>query len=137
MAADGIHGHTEKKLRQKGDVYDFEDLKDVINESTKRLEVLDISSREHFVSIPSININQTTRTQKCSGSNFPYLDMTEEVKFERGTCGFLYKNSFIEEYKICSFVKKSVELSGELLSTPLPNCPRGISSIKKKILLKS
>ena len=67
----------------KGDIYDFEDLKDVINASTKRLEVLDINSKEHFVSIPSINIKRTTRSQKYPGSNLPYLDMIVEIKFER------------------------------------------------------
>lgn len=30
MAADGIHGHIEQHLKRKGDVYDLDDLKNVM-----------------------------------------------------------------------------------------------------------
>lgn len=134
MAADGIHGHIEQTLKRKGDVYDLEDLKNLIQTFVKRLEVLDINSKEHF-NIPAINTQKRTRSQDGT-SDLPYLDTLVNVRFEKGVVGFHYKTSFKEQYQFYNFVKKTAKVSSELLMTPLANCPRGIFSIKKKNIVE-
>lgn len=134
MAADGIHGHIEKSLRRQGDVYDYEDLKMVIQNSVKRLETLDINRKDFFFNIPSINRQRKTRSH--DEQDIPYLEALVDVKFERGVIGFHYKTTFSTDYQFCNFIKKTVKLSSELLKTPLDNCPRGLSSEKKKNIVE-
>lgn len=132
MAAEGLHGHIEKSLKRQGDIYDFEDLKNCIQGSFKRLNILDINSNQHFFSIHEINIQKRTRFSADGTFNLPYLETLVDVTFEKGKIGFFYKMSFTDEYQFCNFIKKTVSISSDLLHSPLPNCPRGISSVKKK-----
>ena len=71
MAAEGIHGHTERALKRKRDVYDLEDLKNAIQSSVKRLDVLDINKKENFLNIPAINNKIKTRSQEGTDA-MPY-----------------------------------------------------------------
>lgn len=116
-------------------MYDFEDLKNATESSVKRLDILNINKKENFFNIPEINTKRKTRSQE-GADNIPYLEDLVEVKFEKGLKGFKYKTSFNGQFKSCNFLKRNVDISSELLETPLKNCPRGISSTKKKILEK-
>jgi len=41
MSADGIHGNIEKKIRKVRIVYDYDDLKQTIQESRQNLGIID------------------------------------------------------------------------------------------------
>ena len=87
---------------------------------------MDINNKDNvFLTNPSINNQKITRSK--GGTDYiPYLEALVDVKFEKGQVGFCYKTSFNEHNRFCNFVKKTIKMSNELLSTPTNNCPRGV-----------
>ena len=90
MAADGIHGKIEQSIRRKKNIYDMRDLMEVVENCTKRTNVLEMK-----VSDFALHQNLLKRsTRKTSGDIIPNLHDLCEVKFEKGSFEMIYKKDF-------------------------------------------
>jgi len=126
MDADTIHGHIEKCMKRKRDIYDFDDLVDVMKNSNRRNEVHTLVS-QHFRDWPAENA--------CRGRNIPLLRSIVQVRFVRGSTEMLYKTDFNGEEQSVKFLKKAAEKSPAVIPPPRL-MSRGVSSAKKAKLLE-
>ena len=126
MDADTIHGHIEKCMKRKRDIYDFDDLVDVMKNSNRRNEVHTLVP-QHFRDWPAENA--------CRGRNIPLLRSIVQVRFVRGSTEMLYKTDFKGEEQSVKFLKKAAEKSPAVIPPPRL-MSRGVSSAKKAKLLE-
>lgn len=122
MAADGIHGKIEQSIRRKKNIYDMRDLIEVVENCTKRTNVLEMKVTDF-----ALHQNLLKRgTRKTSGDIIPNLHDLCEVKFEKGSFEMIYKKDFNESGTKVSFLKTLPENH----TSKVLECARGVSKSK-------
>ncbi|KAJ8945522.1 hypothetical protein NQ314_009197 [Rhamnusium bicolor] len=101
MSADGIHGNIEQKLGRKRNVYDFQELVEVIENCRKNVNVLKLNQFHSWKN------KKRAVTKKVDDPLKGFtLNPLVEVKFNSG-CRFMkYETDFDEEYKEIDFLQK-------------------------------
>ena len=127
MDADSIHGHVEKAMRRKKDVYDMDDLVEVMKNSNRRNDV-HVLTPQNFRDWPAENRSRTVK-----GQSIPLLRTIVQAKFVRGTSRMFYKTDFDDvDEKSVNFLKQVASSDKNLASMPpARQCNRGLSSAKK------
>jgi hypothetical protein len=88
LAADGIHGLIEKKLRKKKDVYDFRDLCDILQSSQTKNEIIEMKIND----FDDLENDIVTRTKQ---NNLPILSDIVQVRFTRRDRRMHYKKTLM------------------------------------------
>ena len=130
MQADSVHGHIEKKLRSTKDVYDMQDLTEIMRSATKRNEVMSLEPKD-FRDWPNILVTRSKRNK------LPLLADVVQVRFERGDKRLFYKTDLDGDETAIGVLKKDAELTivdDDL--TPARRCARGIRAAKKETIVK-
>ena len=126
MAADSIHGHIEKAMRNKKNIFDMEDLAQVLDSAAQGAQVLQMNLGD----FSEWNNVCKTRSRR---NNIPLFKDIVEAKFVHGESNLLYKTSYADEdYLRCDILKAKVKLV-------LPKCkakPRGILTSKKAKIVR-
>ena len=147
MLADSVHGQIEKRLRRTGDIYDLNDLIDVMDLSGKRNKVLPLQIH-NFRDWPNNIVARTKRNQ------LPLLAEIVQARFVRGDERLFYKTDLDGEEvavdvlkKAAAFKKKSSPRKPHLATVgngtlifddklqPIRESPRGIAVSKKNKIL--
>lgn len=126
MAADSVHGHIEKKMRNYGNIYDFREFSDVVKSSVKNLEVIEMRSFHKWE-----NRKRSATRKNDPLKNFHIADIVE-VKVTRGSQKLLYKLKYSDEYQELDFLLKKHPLSYNPEEVP----QRGINQNKKDGILE-
>lgn len=105
MAADGLHGRIEQRMRKKKNVQDFDDFVSVCKESAPRIEVVPLTTSD-FMQLD----NKFKTRNKNSNETLPYFKDIVQAKFTKGCTGFEYKKSFSgdEDYIMVSDILKKI-----------------------------
>jgi len=126
MAADSIHGHIEKAMRQKKNIFDMEDLVQVLGSAVHGVQVLQMNFGDF------LEWDNLCRTRTRS-NDIPLFRDIVEAKFMKGERKLLYKTSYAEEdYKKCDILKAKVKLALPQGRTK----PRGILTSKKMKIVR-
>lgn len=62
MTADSVHGNIEKKMKKRGEVFDFEDFKDVVNNSRRNIRVIEINNCRNWPKKKGLQERMTLKT---------------------------------------------------------------------------
>lgn len=127
MTADGIHGNIEQKILRNRNIYDFKELVELVKNSRKNLEVLELKEFHLWQ-----NKKRTTKKAAEDPLKGFLLGNLVEVCFTRGSNCIKYKTDFDDEYKELDFLQKKHCPT----FTPKTLNIRGISSEKKALILK-
>ena len=130
LAADGIHGLIEKKLRKKKDVYDFRDLCDILQSSQTKNEIIEMKINDFY----DLENDIVTRTKQ---NNLPILSDIVQVRFTRGDRRMHYKKNFDEDEIVVDVLKKAalktLQNNDKITARSVM---RGIFTAKKRKILK-
>lgn len=100
MSADSAHGCIEKRLKKVGNVYDFEQLNEVIRDSRKLM---------HTIQLKSENFSEWKNAKRPIGGNV--LNPIVFGKFQKGKQSVEIKNSFTETSRDLPFLKRAFVIS--------------------------
>ena len=130
MSADSVHAGVEKEIRKQpsGNVYDFDDFVEIIQNSNSKKVVAIKAQLETFRAWKKLH----SQTKLKSA---PKLAELRKVKFIRGKKVIFYKLSHNqeEEFVELDFLKQKANIS--ILPPPMRNKPRGIPAEKKRNIL--
>lgn len=131
MSADNVHAAISQKLRKSSNLHDFDDLKEMISNSRKRINTISLEFNEFW----AFQMNDTvTRIRGLSDARV--------VQVRKGSFSVFIKQHFDEPFQEHAVFKKSVlkDLTDCDTGAPIEKIPResqkrGISHLKKKDLL--
>ena len=104
MAADSVHGHIKKAMRNKKNIFDMADLKEVLNSAAQGAQVLQMNSEDFS------EWGNVCKTRSRS-NNIPLFKDIVEAKFVRGERKLFYKTIYADEdYQQCDILKAKVKL---------------------------
>ena len=92
MSADSFHALVEKRMRQVGSIYDFEDFSSLVGDVGEAV----IMQPDDF---------RMFQNEKMSGKKAAVPKMASEVEFRKGFAGFFFKTG----YRSISWCWKRVE----------------------------
>lgn len=128
MSADSVHGHIEKAIKRKGNVEDFQDLINLIENASKKIKVV---IPENFHNWPNKKKNPTKKDNELKNFN---ISKVSEVKFVKGKRICFYKTDLsIEEYNEIDFLPKNFK---EKCFEPNLEEHTGISFSKKQEIVE-
>lgn len=131
MAADGIHGRIEQKMRKTKNIYDIDDFIQVCEAAAKRNKIVKMNTND-FMDLKTII---RPRKPKDKEDTLPYLKDVVEVKFVKGSHEFCYKTDFNKPFiQTENIIKKKMEV-GKFPEKRI--VPRGILATKKKGIVDS
>lgn len=118
MTADGVHGNIEKRLKQVGQIYDFQDLVHAVQTSRANMDTIQMESRDF--------LQWKSQKRPLSGT---ILHPIVAAKFEKGKRTVEIKSNFDEEAQTLDFLKKKFPIE------PLPDAKpsqRGLCTKKNR-----
>ena len=128
MSADSFHHQTEKEMRSKKNVYNFNDFEKIIESKGCKQPMMegDFYDWENGLS------------QEKFASSMPLLCNTKVVMFKKSKTKMFWKESYPqEEFQLCIFSKKKIEAKIKLGKFPPSRRePRGITTPKKNDTVK-
>ena len=107
LAADGLHGRIEQTIRKKKNLYDLRDLTEAIEESAKRMQVIELNIQDFSAFENLKKARSKTRAKKVANEDviIPHLQNLCQVRFEKGLCGMIFKENFEEDGIVSLFLK--------------------------------
>ena len=127
MAADGVQGNIEKAIRRRKNIYDMQDLSDVMSKSLSNVSVVNMSVTD-FRDWPNLC---KARTQR---NGLPLFKEIVEAKFVKGDNKLFYKTNFADDYLECDLLKAKAK---NKLSVPASKVTdRGLQASKKAKIVK-
>ena len=121
MAADSVHSHIEKNMKKMKSVYDFEDFKSCITQSS--CEVMELNYYNFMAWTSGVSYNNLKKTEPR-----PYLSDMVVIELRRGFRSLYYKTSHNGKYISVKFLRDNFDLK-----KAEPNSePRGVDPAKKE-----
>lgn len=127
MTADGVHGNIEMQIKKTGNVYDFEDLLNVIKKSRNNLKTVVVMKSFNW---PKKKRQLRKNDEKDPMKNF-VLNNIVEAEFMRGSTILKYKTDFDNDYKELNFLQKRFNCK----KFPQEKNNRGITNNKKNDII--
>ena len=123
MAADSFHAKVEDEKKRVKNVYDFKDIKSVIDAQGQAVKMQIGDFREY-----------QSKLSKTKDVNYPRLVVITKVEFKKGNTSFFWKDdtrktSFTEAYFL---QKKFIKAMNHNDLFPVKSSPRGITIQKKR-----
>ena len=128
MSADSFHHQVEAAMREKKNVYDFQEFVDCINKSGIAVEMK-----------PSDFIDYKKYLSAAKDTEYPLLSNVVEVQFRKGFTKMFWKTSFDEsDYKSGEFLQKKFRARVEDgQADKSNNAARGVQTAKKQSILQN
>ena len=128
MAADGVQGNIEKAIRRKKNVYDMQDMSEVMSKSSSNVTVVDMNISD-FREWPNLCKSRSNRNR------IPLFKHIAEAKFVKGEKKLFYKTRFTEEHHECDLLTAKAK-QGKLAVPSSKNSNRGLQAVKKGKIIK-
>lgn len=129
MAADGLHGNIEQRMRSKVNIYDFREFTECVQNSSRRMQIIKMEPRQ-FLNFPNI-----IRARKGKNDSIPFFSKISVVKFIHGSSNFFYKTNFDKDFvETTETLRKNTTLIE--VKENIHARPRGVCENKKKKILK-
>lgn len=122
MAADSVHGNISVEMKRHENIYDFDQLVNIIEKSSRKTKCVVLNFSDFFL------FQDGCRQRK--NSNIPLLESVRIIQFRKGSKNFFYKKSFADEtFTEVDFLKKKFDINfpDNAISEPL-----GLNTKKKK-----
>lgn len=125
MAADSVHGRISTEMKKYPNIYDFDQLLDIIKKSSKKTKCLVLNISDFFPF--------TDGCKQRKNNNIPLLDTIKVVQFRKGSTSLFYKKHIFDDIFIESaFLKNKFEV--KLPAAPYLE-PLGLNTKKKEKIL--
>ena len=133
MSADSFHHLVEKSMKRKKNVYDFQDYRNCVQESTANVKVVEMTPS----SIKNWRDFKSEQKLKKMGDERPYLNDIKRLIVKKGSYVLLYSLNYDdkEEMKELDFLQKKIKNSGIPNPVSRTDC-KGISSVKKSDIIE-
>ncbi|CAH2004429.1 unnamed protein product, partial [Acanthoscelides obtectus] len=126
MAADSVHGRISTEMKKHPNIYDFEQLLKIIEQSSKKTKCLPINNFDFFL------FEDGSKQRKSN--NIPLLEKIKLAQFRKGCRHLFYKECHNETvFQEVEFLKKKVDLKFPI--HPFVE-PLGLNSEKRETILK-
>lgn len=129
MAADGLHGKIEQKMRKQKNTLDMADFVSVLEQSSKRAKVVLLQHSDF-----RLLDNKFRARRSLQNETMPLLKTICAVKFTKGEKVLSYKHNFTDDYMPLNSdaIKKRASL---VLTHKKQQTNRGINEEKKKRII--
>lgn len=127
MAADSVHGRISSEMKKHSNIYDFEQLLKIIEQSSKKTKCLALNFFDFF---PFEDGSKQRRN-----NNIPLLENIKVVEFHKGSRNLFFKDSHSAEiFTEVDFLKKkfAAQFPEKSYEEPL-----GLNTSKKDKILKT
>ncbi|CAH1977423.1 unnamed protein product, partial [Acanthoscelides obtectus] len=126
MAADSVHGRISTEMKKHPNIYDFEQLLKIIEQSSKKTKCLPINNFDFFLFEDG--------SKQIKSNNIPLLEKIKLAQFRKGCRHLFYKECHNETvFQEVEFLKKKVDLKFPI--HPFVE-PLGLNSEKRETILK-
>ena len=88
MTADSVHGNIERKIKKQGNVYDFEDFKNVVRSSRNQMRLVEVTECKAW-----LKKKRTAKNDPTDPLKLFLLKKVVQAKFISGSKNIIFKTS--------------------------------------------